>query len=80
MGDPTTNDILVVGAPDKRDFLSKVKLLMTNSEQHARFREACRTWAIGKSWDYVLDDLREAYQASFSSQTARHAAPALAAN
>jgi len=24
--------------------------------------------------------LREAYQASFSSQTARHAAPALAAN
>ncbi len=70
----------MVGAPDKRDFLSKVKLLMTNSEQHARFREACRTWAIGKSWDCVLDELREAYQASFSSQTARHAAPALAAN
>jgi hypothetical protein len=58
----------------------KVKLLMTNSEQHARFREACRTWAGSKSWNCVLDDLLEAYQASFSSAAARQAAPALAAS
>jgi len=67
-------------AADEKDFLSKVKLLMTNSERHARFREACRSWAGGKSWDCVLDDLLEAYQASFSSQVASYAAPALAAN
>jgi phosphatidylinositol alpha 1,6-mannosyltransferase len=67
-------------AADDKDFSSKVKLLMTNSEQHARFREACRIWARGKSWNCVLDDLFEAYQASFSSLSARHAAPALAAN
>jgi len=55
-------------------------LPMTNSEQHARFREACRTWANSKSWNYVLDDLLEAYQASFSSPAAHQAAPALAAS
>jgi phosphatidylinositol alpha 1,6-mannosyltransferase len=67
-------------ATNERDFFLKVKLLMTNSEQHARFREACRTWASSKSWNYVLDDLLEAYQASFSSPAAHHAAPALAAS
>ena len=67
-------------AGDERDFSSKVKLLMTNSEQHARFREACRTWARGKSWNCVLDDLFEAYQASFSNPAVRHVAPVLAAN
>jgi hypothetical protein len=55
-------------------------LLMTNSEQHARFREACRTWAGGKSWNCVLDDLLEAYQASFTSPAAHQGAPALAAS
>jgi phosphatidylinositol alpha 1,6-mannosyltransferase len=67
-------------AIDDKDFFSKVKLMMTNSEQHARFREACRTWASGKSWNRVLDDLFEAYQASFSSPAQHHAAPALAAS
>jgi glycosyltransferase involved in cell wall biosynthesis len=67
-------------ATDERDFFFKVKLLMTNSEQHARFREACRTWAGSKSWDCVLDDLLEAYQASFSSPATQQAAPALAAS
>jgi len=54
-------------------------LRMRNSEQQARFREACRTWAGSKSWNCVLDDLLEAYQASFSSPAARRVAPALAA-
>jgi len=67
-------------ATDEKDFFPKVKLLMTNSEQHARFREACRTWADGRSWNCVLDDLLEAYQASFSTRVERYAAPALAAN
>jgi glycosyltransferase involved in cell wall biosynthesis len=67
-------------AADEKDFFTKVKLLMTNSEQHARFREACRTWADGRSWNCVLDDLLEAYQASFSNQVASYATPALAAN
>jgi phosphatidylinositol alpha 1,6-mannosyltransferase len=67
-------------AADEKDFLSKVKLVMTDSEQHARFREACRTWACGKSWNCVLDDLLEAYQASFSIPAARQIAPALAAS
>jgi phosphatidylinositol alpha 1,6-mannosyltransferase len=67
-------------ATDEKDFFSKTKLLMTNSEQHARFREACRSWANGKSWNCVLDDLLDAYQASFTSQTARQVAPVLAAS
>jgi phosphatidylinositol alpha 1,6-mannosyltransferase len=67
-------------AADEKDFLSKVKLLMTNPEQHARFREACRTWAAGRSWNNVLDDLLEAYQASFSSPAASHVTHALAAS
>jgi len=67
-------------ATDEKDFLSKVRMLMTNPEQHARFREACRSWAEGRSWNCVLDDLLEAYQASFSRQVASYAAPALAAN
>ena len=67
-------------AADEKDFLAKVKWLMTNSEQHARFREACRAWADGRSWNCVLDDLLEAYQASFSREVTSYAAPALAAN
>jgi glycosyltransferase involved in cell wall biosynthesis len=67
-------------AADERDFLSKVKLLMTNHEQHRRFREACRTSAGGKSWDSVLDDLLEAYQASFSIPAVHRATSALATN
>ena len=67
-------------AIDDKDFFSKVKQMMTNSEQHARFREACRTWATGKSWNCVLDDLLEAYQASFSNPAQHHAAPVLAAS
>jgi phosphatidylinositol alpha 1,6-mannosyltransferase len=67
-------------AADEKDFLARVKFLMTNSEQHVRFREACRAWADGRSWNCVLDDLLEAYQVSFSSQVASYAAPALAAN
>jgi len=53
---------------------------MTNSDQPARFREACRVWASSKSWDYVLDDLLEAYQESFSNPAARHVTQALAAS
>jgi phosphatidylinositol alpha 1,6-mannosyltransferase len=67
-------------ATDEKDFLAKVKLLMTNPEKHARFREACRAWAGDKSWNCVLEDLLQAYQASFSPQSASYAAPALAAN
>jgi hypothetical protein len=39
-----------------------------------------RTWAGSKSWNCVLDDLLEAYQASFSSPATQEAAPALAAS
>jgi glycosyltransferase involved in cell wall biosynthesis len=67
-------------AADGPDFLSKVKLLMTNSEQHARFRESCRAWAGDKSWNYVLDDLLEAYQASFTDPGACRVTQALAAS
>ena len=66
-------------AADEKDFLARVKWLMTNPEQHVRFREACRAWADGRSWNCVLDDLLEAYQASFSRQVTSYAAPALAA-
>jgi hypothetical protein len=55
-------------------------LVKRDSEQHARFREACRNWAGSKSWDCVLDDLLEAYQASFSSPATQQTAPALAAS
>ena len=51
-------------AADERDFLSKVRFLMTNPERHRQLREACRACAMGRSWDSVLDDLLEAYQAS----------------
>src|SRR6185295_17172441 len=49
-----------------QDFFSSVKWLMKNPEHHRRFREACRAWASGRSWDAVLEDLMEAYHASLS--------------
>jgi phosphatidylinositol alpha 1,6-mannosyltransferase len=67
-------------AANEQDFFFKVKMLMTNPDQLARFREACRTWAGGRSWNNVLDDLLDAYQASFSSPAARHVTHALAAS
>jgi phosphatidylinositol alpha 1,6-mannosyltransferase len=67
-------------ATDENDFFSKVRVLMTNPERHARAREACRTWANGKSWNCVLDDLLDAYQASFPRPAAHHVTHALAAS
>jgi len=52
-------------AADEKDFLAKTSWLVTNPDQHHRFRDACRIWAGGRSWNYVLDDLLEAYEASF---------------
>ncbi len=55
-----------VGA-DTQDFLAKTTWLMTNPDQHRRFRDACRAWAGGRTWNNVLDDLLAAYQAGFST-------------
>jgi len=65
-------------AGDAQEFLVKTTWLMANSEQHRRFRDACRLWACGRSWNNVLDDLLAAYQASFSTPFMNRV-PALAA-
>ena len=60
------NGITGFVAANDRDFFLKVKWLMTNPEQHRHFRHASRTWANGRSWSGVLDDLLDAYHASLS--------------
>lgn len=67
-------------AEDTEDFLAKTTWLMANPHQHRRFRDACRVWAGGRSWENVLDDLLEAYQASFSTPFMNRVATALAAS
>lgn len=67
-------------ADNTGDFLTRTNWLMANPHQHRRFREACRLWATGRTWDNVLDDLLEAYQASFSTPFMNRVATALAAN
>jgi phosphatidylinositol alpha 1,6-mannosyltransferase len=67
-------------AEDGEDFIAKVKLLVTNPDRCRGLREACRKWATGKSWDAVLDDLHDAYQAGFASPAVQPAASALATN
>jgi phosphatidylinositol alpha 1,6-mannosyltransferase len=68
----------VADHPD--DFLVKTMWLMSNPAQHRRFREACRVWAAGRTWDAVLDDLLEAYQASFSTPFMNRVATELVAS
>ena len=67
-------------AEDTEDFLAKTTWLMANPHQHRRFRDACRVWAGGRSWENVLDDLLQAYQASFSTPFMNRVATALAAS
>jgi glycosyltransferase involved in cell wall biosynthesis len=52
-----------VGA-DARDFIAKTKRVVTDSKLQRSLREATRSAATDKSWDKVLDDLADAYQAS----------------
>ena len=52
-------------AANEKDFVAKASWLMSNPDPHRRFRDACRVWAGGRSWSMVLDDLLDAYQASF---------------
>jgi glycosyltransferase involved in cell wall biosynthesis len=67
-------------AGNERDFIAKVKMLMTDPDRCRSLRDACRTWAMGKSWDGVLDDLHDAYEASFLNPAMERATSALAAN
>jgi len=67
-------------AAGNRDFCAKVKWLMTNPEQHWRFREACRVWAGGRSWNAILDDLLKAYRASLNWPSAESIAQERAAS
>jgi phosphatidylinositol alpha 1,6-mannosyltransferase len=67
-------------AADKQDFLTKTIWLMANPNLHRRFRDGCRVWASGRTWNNVLDDLLEAYQASFSTPFTNRVAAALAAS
>lgn len=53
-------------AADARDFIDKVRLLMTSPELHVKQRHACRRWAGARSWDNMLDEVREAYDASLT--------------
>jgi phosphatidylinositol alpha 1,6-mannosyltransferase len=66
-------------ATDAQDFLARAMWLMSNPDQHRRFRDACRVWASGRTWNNVLDDLLEAYQASYSTPFMNRV-PALAAS
>lgn len=66
-------------ARDSEDFITRVKWLMTHPEQHWRFREACRTWSNGRSWNGILDDLLDAYLASLSWPAAEEVKQARAA-
>lgn len=59
-------------ATDENDFLCKVKWVIKNPDEHRRFRESCRSWAIGRSWSGVLDDLLDAYHAGLSWPVAQH--------
>jgi glycosyltransferase involved in cell wall biosynthesis len=67
-------------AENDEDFIRNVKLLVTNPDRCRSLRDACRKWAAGKSWDAVLDDLHDAYQAGFASPALQRATSALAAN
>jgi phosphatidylinositol alpha 1,6-mannosyltransferase len=67
-------------AEDARDFLARTTWLMSNPDQRWRFRDACRAWAVGRTWNDVLDDLLEAYQAGASAPFSNRVAAALAAS
>jgi phosphatidylinositol alpha 1,6-mannosyltransferase len=51
-------------ATDESDFVDKVELLMQSPGLHQRQRQACRLWASTRSWEHMLEELREAYEAS----------------
>lgn len=68
------NGITGFVAADAQDFLGKATWLMVNPDRHRRFRDACRVWAGGRTWNNVLDDLLEAYQASTSTPFANRVA------
>ena len=52
---------------DEADFIAKVKLLVTNPKVYASLRKDTLSWTGAKSWDHVLGELHEAYQASLST-------------
>ena len=58
-------------AADESEFIDKVELLMTSPGLHLRQRQACRLWASARSWEHMLEELREAYDASLGEPSAR---------
>lgn len=50
-------------AGNNQEFIARIKQTMASPQLHRSLRMACRAAASRKSWDTVLDELNEAYQA-----------------
>jgi len=50
-------------ANSDREFVARIKQTMASPQLHRTLRVACRAAASRKSWETVLDELNEAYQA-----------------
>jgi glycosyltransferase involved in cell wall biosynthesis len=53
-------------AADSKDFIAKAKFVLSSPKLHRSLREAAHSWAQGRSWLKVLDDLTDAYRAGMS--------------
>ncbi len=56
-------------AADEQDFIAKVKQTMTSPQLHRSLRVASRAAASRRSWENVLEELREAYDVCLWPQT-----------
>jgi phosphatidylinositol alpha 1,6-mannosyltransferase len=53
-------------AEDAADFIAKVKLVMTSPGMHVAQRHASRRRAAALTWDHMLDEVHEAYNAALT--------------
>jgi glycosyltransferase involved in cell wall biosynthesis len=64
-------------AASSHDFIAKIKQTMAAPQLHRSLRVASRIAASSKSWENVLEELHEAYQASLWPSTSQATRPVL---
>jgi glycosyltransferase involved in cell wall biosynthesis len=64
-------------AATSHDFIAKIKQTMAAPQLHRSLRVASRIAASSKSWENVLEELHEAYQASLWPSTSQATRPVL---
>jgi phosphatidylinositol alpha 1,6-mannosyltransferase len=60
-------------AEGEREFIARVKETMASPQLHRSLRAACRLAACRKSWESVLEDLHQAYEACMWPSASRSA-------